>query len=70
MAHSMNLSVIAEGVEETEQFDLLNQYGCDEIQGYLLSRPIEADDLLKLLKEPKKLPSLLHSVSDTEFISN
>ena len=70
MAHSMNLSVIAEGVEETEQFNLLNQYGCNEIQGYLLSKPIEADDLLKLLKEPKKLTSMLHEVKDIEFLPN
>lgn len=33
MAHSMNMIVIAEGVEEQSQLDLLKEYGCDEIQG-------------------------------------
>ena len=51
MAHSMDMSVIAEGVEDQPQFDLLNEYGCDEIQGYLLSRPIPSDEFLELLRE-------------------
>ncbi len=61
MAHSMKILVVAEGIEEKEQFDLLNQYGCDEVQGYLLSKPIEADDLLKILKNPKDLISKIQS---------
>ena len=53
MAHSLGMSVIAEGVEEQEQFDLLNQYGCNEIQGYLLSRPIPEDGFLEMLRNPQ-----------------
>lgn len=48
MAHSMNMIVIAEGVEEQTQLDLLKEYGCDEIQGYLLSKPVSADDITQL----------------------
>ncbi len=54
MAHSLDLYVVAEGVEEKEQLDLLNEYNCDEIQGYLLSKPVMADKLLELIKQPQK----------------
>ncbi|HHU07786.1 MAG TPA: EAL domain-containing protein, partial [Clostridiaceae bacterium] len=39
MAHKMGLSVVAEGVEEAHKFEYLKHYGCDRIQGYLISMP-------------------------------
>lgn len=45
MAHGLNLSVIAEGVETKEQLDLLTNLKCDEIQGYYFSKPLHAIDL-------------------------
>lgn len=50
MAHSMNMTVVAEGVENQNQYDLLAQYSCDEIQGYLLSKPIPVNQLTEMLK--------------------
>jgi EAL domain-containing protein (putative c-di-GMP-specific phosphodiesterase class I) len=49
MAHSLKLKVVAEGVETEQQLKLLSDEGCDEMQGYLISRPIPAGELLKLL---------------------
>ena len=53
MAHSLDMSVVAEGVEDQTQFDLLNRYSCDEIQGFLLSKPVSAEVFMKLLKNPR-----------------
>ena len=55
MAHAMGMIVVAEGVEEQNQYDLLAQYGCDEIQGYLLSKPVTPIELTKMLRKPKNL---------------
>jgi diguanylate cyclase len=46
--------VVAEGVETADQLEYLRQIGCDEVQGYLISRPVSADGVLALL-DPKKL---------------
>ncbi|KQX68445.1 EAL domain-containing protein [Paenibacillus sp. Root444D2] len=44
LAHSLNMKVIAEGVESSEQLSYLREQGCDGVQGYLISRPIPADE--------------------------
>jgi EAL domain-containing protein (putative c-di-GMP-specific phosphodiesterase class I) len=43
LAHGLRLNVVAEGVENQAQLDFLRRQGCDQIQGYLLSRPLDAD---------------------------
>ncbi|WP_295443084.1 EAL domain-containing protein [uncultured Thiodictyon sp.] len=43
MAHNLRLEVVAEGVETQAQLDFLDRQGCDSFQGFLLSRPVEAD---------------------------
>jgi diguanylate cyclase (GGDEF)-like protein len=51
MAKALNMRVIAEGVETVEQLRALKQLGCDEMQGYLMSKPVPADDVPFLLQQ-------------------
>lgn len=55
MAHSLRLKVIAEGVETERQLALLTQNHCDEMQGYLFSKQVDATACARLLKERKSL---------------
>lgn len=55
MAHSLNMRVIAEGVEDADQLELLKAYNCDEIQGYLLSKPITSEEITVMLNKPNNL---------------
>jgi diguanylate cyclase (GGDEF)-like protein/PAS domain S-box-containing protein len=50
MAHSLGLNVIAEGVETQQQMDYLREHGCDEIQGYWLSPPLDAHHCLAFMR--------------------
>lgn len=51
LAHTLNLTVIAEGVEYTEQLDYLKTQECDCIQGYLFSKPLDGNDIIALIQE-------------------
>nr|WP_255784132.1 EAL domain-containing protein [Lysobacter chinensis] len=51
MAHSLGLNVIAEGVEDESQMQFLLANGCDEVQGYWLSRPLDASSCAAFLSE-------------------
>jgi EAL domain-containing protein (putative c-di-GMP-specific phosphodiesterase class I) len=49
MARSLNLEVIAEGVEESQQLEFLEAHDCDTMQGFLFSKPVDADRLAEML---------------------
>jgi diguanylate cyclase (GGDEF)-like protein/PAS domain S-box-containing protein len=51
LGHSLNLRVAAEGVETLSQLDILQNLKCDEVQGFLLGRPVSAVDFLQQLRE-------------------
>jgi PAS domain S-box/diguanylate cyclase (GGDEF) domain len=51
LGHTLDLDVIAEGVETKEQLALLKEYGIDEIQGYLFSRPLPAEQFIEFYNQ-------------------
>jgi EAL domain-containing protein (putative c-di-GMP-specific phosphodiesterase class I) len=51
MAHALGMSVVAEGVETREQLDILRALSCNEVQGYFISRPVPAEQMLELMKK-------------------
>ncbi len=58
LAHSLQMSVVAEGVETAGQLEFLRQSHCDEIQGYYFARPMPWDDLVQFLSERGQLACL------------
>ena len=54
MAHSLHLKTVAEGVENEQQLKILADAKCDEIQGYLISKPLPADGAKQLMYERTK----------------
>lgn len=55
MAHSLKLNVIAEGLETGVQLSIMHQLRCNEMQGFLFSRPLPAEEMTELLRLGKRL---------------
>lgn len=58
LAHNLHLEVVAEGVENTEQLALLRQFGCDQVQGYMISKALPLADLARFLVFGMRQPLL------------
>ncbi|MDA8272960.1 MAG: bifunctional diguanylate cyclase/phosphodiesterase [Deltaproteobacteria bacterium] len=52
LASKLGMKTIGEGVETEEQLEILKSFGCDMVQGYLFSKPVPEDEILRFLKEP------------------
>jgi diguanylate cyclase (GGDEF)-like protein len=55
LAHTLRLRVVAEGVETQEQLRFLRLLRCDEVQGYLISKPLPVDGIEQLLTAPRRV---------------
>ncbi|MBB2494063.1 putative bifunctional diguanylate cyclase/phosphodiesterase [Aquipseudomonas ullengensis] len=58
LAHNLHLEVVAEGVENAEQLALLRQFGCDQVQGYMISKALPLADLARFLVFGARQPLL------------
>ena len=58
LAHNLNLEVVAEGVENAEQLSLLRQFGCDQVQGFLVSKALPLRELARFLVFGQRQPLL------------
>ena len=64
MAHSLNLKVVAEGVETLDQMQQLYGYGCDEVQGYFISPPLPPDEFSQILCQRHNMLRIPLSIKD------
>jgi len=55
MAHGLGLNIVAEGIESQSQYDYLKNLGCQEGQGYLISRPLSGTAFLQFLADRQKV---------------
>ena len=66
MAHSLGMSIVAEGVETEAQLEILQTLGCDEVQGFLFSEAVGADLFEALLvRDQGVAPAFVHAGSVT-----
>jgi len=57
LAHNLGLTVVAEGVENSAEYDLLKHLGCDIIQGFLICKPLATEQFIAFLVQHKSTPS-------------
>ncbi|MEM1027971.1 MAG: EAL domain-containing protein, partial [Planctomycetota bacterium] len=55
LAHTLELSVVAEGIETMEQLAVLQALDCDHLQGYLFAKPLPLDEVIEFLRGPREL---------------
>lgn len=65
LAHDLDASIIAEGVESLTQLRLLQQWGCDAAQGFLLSEPVDKGSLIKFLENPAQAAGMALLLQDS-----
>lgn len=65
LGRRLNLSVVAEGVETQEQLDCLRGLECEEIQGYLFSQPLPAQEAAKVLQNSQSYPAIEIAAAQT-----
>jgi EAL domain-containing protein (putative c-di-GMP-specific phosphodiesterase class I) len=66
LGHSLNMTVIAEGVESGRQLAALTDYGCDEIQGHLLAPPMAAGEIPQIIRRSWNKPAALRAPGEKQ----
>ena len=54
MIQGMDLEIVSEGIEEKEQYKVIEDLGIDYVQGYYFSKPVESDQFIDFIKENMK----------------
>lgn len=67
LSQQLNMEVVAEGVETTAQLNVLKDYNCNTIQGYLFSKPVPAADFELLLRKGKLMPEEINTVDENSI---
>ena len=67
LAHSLNLEVVAEGVEDEATLRRIASLGCEQAQGYFLSKPVPADEFLQWIHEFRPMVFRERRNSDRAF---
>ena len=67
LAQKLKMRTVAEGVETAEQLRLLNEINCDEIQGYLYSKPVTGSDFKLLLKKKICMPDQINKIVNMQI---
>ncbi len=70
LAHSLNIMVVAEGIETEQQHQMLKSFGCDFGQGYYLAKPLSSDDATRFMGYEPTLGSRVHVTANSEILSN
>lgn len=60
MANALDISIVAEGVETAEQLGVLQSLACDEVQGHLVSKPVPAEEVSRLIRQCFLFPPAVH----------
>jgi diguanylate cyclase (GGDEF)-like protein len=69
MAHRLGLKVVAEGIEDNDQIQVLQKFGCDIGQGYFYTKPIKTDDMIVLLQNQKHIISQILAENEKQDAS-
>ena len=67
LGHNLGLKVVAEGIEREEEMQMLREFGCDQAQGYLISKALTASDMQKWISENRTLPT---DFNDPNFLKS
>lgn len=66
LAQKLKMRTVAEGVETVEQLSFLNKINCDEIQGYIYSKPVKVQEFKRLLEQKACVPNQINNTTDIQ----